>query len=438
MLARLRGSLLNWTLRTLVGGSLLSASGIAADEVTLEQTRFVDELGAVTQIQPSTTLVAGAVGDLTAEFDFQSPLLDPQTGAYRVLPIRCFWQLDVDGSVRSFEPDGDWIGGRQKVEASLLGFDPVTGQGRAAIQIPVNQMNAGGVRTPDLWEGLNSIHLRMGWTRAMTLAGGQPPTSVLWEATLIADCQWPDVRIQVMEPTSEIGDTVTCLISVEHASTTSRFFTLIPTVPDLVGLPATTVELEPTFHGVEFVFHALDLGRVRLVVKEGGSEVARSRQCSIGSNYSAALSMTSGPGSSEAEPWGEPIEPSLFGECVKAACSPQQHSLYYCGACTSGTPQVDCPVNATFQSQGDCVWDLIDVCSEYPDPTLLTCPLFQLAGIETAECGDLHGEGGVTVKIKKVVEGGVTVGGSIKYRQRCCDYRRVEGSTADVYVRDCI
>jgi len=69
---------------------------------------------------------------------------------------------------------------------------------------------------------------------------------------------------------------------------------------------------------------------------------------------------------------------------------------------------------------------------------MLACISGSLLDWTTAECGDVHGEAGITLEIKKVVEGGVTVGGSIKYRQRCCDYRRVEGSTSDIYVRDCI
>jgi hypothetical protein len=261
--------------------------------------------------------------------------------------------------------------------------------------------------------------------------------NVLWQASVSTPCAWPDVRFEVLDPVPQVGDTVTCFLVLREPAAADRSFTISASVPDLVNIGNPTIVLEETFSAREFQIDAVDLGRFRLVAKEGGVEVATSVQCGVQSPQSVVWNTTSQPGGSSDNPWGEPIEPSMFGRCRPPACGTQQNSLYHCGACTTGTPQVDCPNTAVNVIPGDCVWDLFSVCQESPDSALLTCPLFQLAGIETVTCGDVSAGGGISIKTRRI-NGDVNVGGSLTLRQRCCDYRRVEGQSGSVYVRDCI
>lgn len=397
--------------------------------------RFVNEADAVTELSPPVSIQAGVPGDFVASLEFTSPLYNVEKNEYELRGLRCLWSLEENGSPVSTEPEGVWYGTSITADVIVQDFSQETGIGHADIIIPLGRVREPSVRAPGLRAGTNDIVVVLGWDDELAEDENGVPTHVIWNGEASISAYWPDVRVEVLDPVVTNGTQIMCLLVLKEPASAQRSFHIESTVDKIVEFPETDVTIEEGIDAVEFYVQSNEIGRYRVRAIEDGHAPVLSRRCVIVSTSRMFMMQSEGGGFA-----GNPVEDPLgdpppwannWKKCSKASCVPTGVGVRNtCGECTTGTPQCNCPDYASFFTPLSCPFAILSSCdSAGVQP--MSCGAFQRSSTQFVECGDVHGEAEVSVKVKKV-GGSVSVGGSIKYRKMCCTYTEVGQSTLNV------
>lgn len=404
---------------------LASPQVSAPSTVSLSNPRFVDTEGNQTLVTSTSVLPARVPGELVAEFDFTSTLVDAATGYFRAPSISTLWSLrGPDGKALVAQPDGSWYGLTAPVPDCLLErFDRTNGQGRARLSLPIGRDVLDLMRYPELPEVQAQIEIALGWRGAMSLDANGQPTGEQWRASLSVQTDVPDKWIEVSSPRSQMLEQALAGFYLKAPATQRRTF-LVSAIPgEKADLPVARFSLDVGEQGYTFVYTPKDLGNFRLQVSEVGGTTTSSVGCTSlepAFVYESVASLTDGGVIPAGPPGGLPDGPDYgdWKDC-KPAQGPTPGTIkVVCGNCTTGTPTANCPSTVYEMQPAYCFFKLFAECYMAPNSPI-TSPAFSFDKSDIVSCGSVGGS--ISGKIK----GWLTLGlsGEKNLTKLCCTYK---------------
>lgn len=394
--------------------------------VSLINPRFIDTEGNQTSISGTSVLPARVPGDLIAEFDFQSALIDAATGYHKAPSISVMWSIiGPDDKAIVALPDGAWYGLTSPVPDCLLeSFDRVTGIGRARLSLPVGREVPEIMRYPELPETQARIEIALGWRGAMSLDATGQPIGHQWRASVTTQTDVPAKWIEVTSPRAKMFEQVLAGFYLKTPATAKRTFSISAIPAEKVELPVARFSLDVGDQGFTFVYVPRDLGNFRLQV----SEVGGTRTSSIGLTavepelvYEQFFGLVDAGVGPAGAPGGLPPAPEYgdWKDC-KPAQGPTPGTIkVVCGNCTTGTPTANCPSTVYEMQPAYCFFKIFAECYMAPDAPI-TSPAFSFDKSDIVSCGSVGGS--ISGKIK----GWLTLGlsGSKTMTKLCCTYKQ--------------